>query len=115
MYELSRSIFVLLAGMTFAVAGCGEQHDRSETAPPAESYENFGPVGYAVPVRADEAAYKEDPAALVSYYENGVMPIPVAVHGRGMNILALSGGGQDGAFGAGVLNDWTQAGTRPQI
>ncbi len=29
--------------------------------------------------------------------------------------LALSGGGQDGAFGAGVLCGWTQSGTRPQF
>ena len=29
--------------------------------------------------------------------------------------LALSGGGQDGAFGAGILCGWTEAGTRPQF
>jgi hypothetical protein len=32
-----------------------------------------------------------------------------------MNFLALSGGGQDGAFGAGLLNGWTQSGTRPEF
>lgn len=30
-----------------------------------------------------------------------------------MNLLAVSGGGEDGAFGAGLLNGWTEAGTRP--
>jgi predicted acylesterase/phospholipase RssA len=30
-------------------------------------------------------------------------------------ILALSGGGPDGAFGAGLLNGWTQRGDRPQF
>ncbi len=29
--------------------------------------------------------------------------------------LALSGGGGDGAFGAGVLNGWTETGTRPEF
>jgi hypothetical protein len=29
------------------------------------------------------------------------------------NFLAISGGGDDGAFGAGLLNGWTAAGTRP--
>jgi predicted acylesterase/phospholipase RssA len=29
--------------------------------------------------------------------------------------LALSGGGEDGAFGAGILCGWSQAGTRPQF
>ncbi|MBU3578090.1 patatin-like phospholipase family protein [Polynucleobacter sp. UK-Kesae-W10] len=31
------------------------------------------------------------------------------------NYLALSGGGDDGAFGAGLLVGWTQQGTRPQF
>ncbi|WP_430642280.1 patatin-like phospholipase family protein [Afipia clevelandensis] len=30
-----------------------------------------------------------------------------------MTYLALSGGGADGAYGAGVLNGWTASGTRP--
>src|SRR5258705_9485428 len=30
-----------------------------------------------------------------------------------LTYLALSGGGADGAYGAGVLNGWTAAGTRP--
>jgi hypothetical protein len=29
--------------------------------------------------------------------------------------LALSGGGADGAYGAGVLNGWTASGTRPEF
>jgi predicted acylesterase/phospholipase RssA len=29
--------------------------------------------------------------------------------------LALSGGGPDGAFGAGVLRAWTESGTRPEF
>lgn len=32
-----------------------------------------------------------------------------------VNILALSGGGSDGAFGAGVLNGWTKTGHRPEF
>jgi predicted acylesterase/phospholipase RssA len=32
-----------------------------------------------------------------------------------LSYLALSGGGADGAYGAGVLNGWTAAGTRPQF
>ena len=33
----------------------------------------------------------------------------------GFNYLALSGGGGDGAYGAGVLNGWTASGTRPEF
>src|SRR5262249_21909295 len=32
-----------------------------------------------------------------------------------INFLAISGGGDDGAFGAGLLNGWTAAGTRPEF
>lgn len=31
------------------------------------------------------------------------------------NFLAVSGGGEDGAFGAGLLVGWTEAGTRPEF
>ena len=31
------------------------------------------------------------------------------------SILSISGGGDNGAYGAGFLNGWTQAGTRPQF
>jgi predicted acylesterase/phospholipase RssA len=36
-------------------------------------------------------------------------PLPPA------NFLAISGGGEDGAFGAGLLVGWTEAGTRPEF
>jgi hypothetical protein len=32
-----------------------------------------------------------------------------------VNLLAISGGGSDGAFGAGVLNGWTASGKRPEF
>jgi len=32
-----------------------------------------------------------------------------------LDLLAISGGGEDGAFGAGLLNGWTEAGTRPRF
>jgi len=36
-------------------------------------------------------------------------PLPPA------NFLAISGGGENGAYGAGLLNGWTEAGTRPEF
>ena len=35
--------------------------------------------------------------------------------GRPLNLLSLSGGGQNGAFGAGLLNGWRESGQRPQF
>ncbi len=44
-------------------------------------------------------------------------PIPYyeELRGHPLQILLLSGGGQNGAFSAGLLNGWTEAGTRPQF
>ena len=36
-------------------------------------------------------------------------------HGRALIILSLSGGGQNGAFGAGLLTGWRETGQRPQF
>lgn len=38
-----------------------------------------------------------------------------ATYGDTHNYLAISGGGQRGAFGAGLLCGWTEAGTRPEF
>ncbi|MEM9730824.1 MAG: patatin-like phospholipase family protein, partial [Myxococcota bacterium] len=38
-----------------------------------------------------------------------------AVYGKPMTFLAISGGGEDGAFAAGVLLGWTEKGDRPQF
>ena len=35
--------------------------------------------------------------------------------GRALNILSLSGGGQNGAFGAGLLTGWRESGQRPEF
>jgi predicted patatin/cPLA2 family phospholipase len=34
---------------------------------------------------------------------------------RPITLLAISGGGSDGAFGAGLINGWTASGTRPEF
>jgi predicted patatin/cPLA2 family phospholipase len=34
---------------------------------------------------------------------------------KGITHLALSGGGGDGAYGAGILNGWTESGSRPEF
>lgn len=37
------------------------------------------------------------------------------IYGKAHNYLALSGGGSNGAFGAGLMVGWTAAGTRPEF
>lgn len=38
-----------------------------------------------------------------------------ALYGQQITFLAISGGGENGAFSAGLMNGWTAAGTRPQF
>ncbi len=55
-------------------------------------------------------------AIISSVDENGApldAPVPVRQVGKRHDVLVLSGGGSVGAFGAGVLVGWTEAGTRP--
>ena len=52
-------------------------------------------------------AFKREQAILAAAGKTG--PLPPA------NFLAISGGGEDGAFGAGLLIGWTAAGNRPEF
>jgi hypothetical protein len=36
-------------------------------------------------------------------------------HGHALNLLSISGGGQNGAFGAGFLTGWRESGNRPEF
>lgn len=44
-----------------------------------------------------------------------VKAILPGLFGKELRILAISGGGQNGAFAAGILNGWTASGTRPEF
>lgn len=59
-----------------------------------------------VPGFPDVRAWADDPN-IVSRY--------AGINTRQPTMLALSGGGADGAFGAGFLNGWTARGNRPQF
>jgi len=39
----------------------------------------------------------------------------IARSGKTLNLLSISGGGANGAFGAGLLKGWTESGTRPEF
>lgn len=52
--------------------------------------------------------YADEPAS-------AFLKTKVSARAGALSYLALSGGGADGAYGAGVLNGWTAAGTRPEF
>src|ERR1700745_3040968 len=53
--------------------------------------------------------YTDEPAATF------LKEPPVSLRAGPVSYFALSGGGADGAYGAGVLNGWTTAGRRPKF
>ncbi|MGO9171244.1 MAG: patatin-like phospholipase family protein [Rhodomicrobium sp.] len=51
-------------------------------------------------------------AELRSFFQGSVLTAPAT---GSLDVLALSGGAYDGAYGAGVINGWTALGTRPEF
>ena len=63
-------------------------------------------AGHASPAMQDDI--------VLSYKQESRADFPVGADGRVQySHLLLSGGGANGAFGSGLLNGWTKAGTRP--
>lgn len=52
---------------------------------------------------------------LVSFSDAEVRESFPLIYGREHHLLAISGGGGEGAFGAGLLAGWTASGTRPEF
>ena len=66
----------------------------------------------AVPIGTPNIRYWADATASTV---QGVARRAVVQKGRPFVYIALSGGGGSGAFGAGVLNGWSESGTRPEF
>src|SRR5205085_3370771 len=105
----------LAAALLLASAACSTPQ-RMPAVPPSETAlaePAIGDVRCLVrlepkPMAAEaESALRKEQAWLVSQGQSG--PLPPAYY------LAISGGGDDGAYGAGLLTGWTAAGTRPQF
>lgn len=54
-------------------------------------------------------------AKISSYTEDEIRQRYAAIHDTSHNYLAISGGGPNGAFGAGLMAGWTEAGDRPEF
>ena len=107
---------VLGGALGIALAGCATM--TREAVPAA--YENeavvagMGPTqirywGDQLPPNADALIKEKWAQVRASRPQHMAKGRPV------VNSLALSGGGSDGAFGAGLLGGWTASGTRPEF
>lgn len=114
-FKLLGSVFVIGA-MTLGVQGCSHP-DRLDAVPYELTTQAVLPgmpqVRYWIDrdpapiIRDGVASFVRQQQYLASIDHEG--PIPPA------HFLAVSGGGDNGAFGAGLLVGWTEAGTRPEF
>jgi len=110
---MRHNIRVMLAGVMVALvlAGCVSAPERDLSQKPA-SYAGL-PNGHD-PLNPDRISPLYDPNE-VSALKDGFTRYLERKHGRALNQLSLSGGGQNGAFGAGFLVGWRESGQRPQF
>jgi predicted acylesterase/phospholipase RssA len=112
----SRRRAVLTAAALVAAVACSST--SREPAVPAGKAPRADVVGYPNDIRyysrdfEDVRQFEEDFVASWARERKALglaadQPLPPASY------LAISGGGDNGAFGAGLLNGWTKAGTRP--
>lgn len=104
---------LLAASVQMGVAGCSAP-GRLSAVPQSASAQTISspvPIRYLVSRETEtfaaeaQASLVREQAWLASQGHTGPLP-PVS-------FLAISGGGDNGAYGAGFLNGWTAAGTRP--
>lgn len=100
------SRWALIAGISLALLGCA----AAPRLPAPETRLNTAmPLGFTGEVRfAFESA-----EAFRQHSARTLGRIKTAAGSRPVNILALSGGGAGGAFGAGALVGWSRSGQRP--
>jgi len=96
--QLLVRLFAFLAAM-FILVGCSSLPRTAYTASDAASS--------TVLDLSELRRYADEPASAFKADVNS--------RAAPLSYLALSGGGADGAYGAGVLNGWTAAGTRPRF
>lgn len=101
----------LIFSLSLFLAACSGLN-RDTTAPPQGAYKTMSPVGFP-----DVRYFGGDqPPSLDKEVQKFTQRLrDVRREGDGLNILALSGGGPNGAFGAGVMRGWTDSGIRPEF
>lgn len=112
-----RYMMIAFAGLAMGLAGCSYP-DRGPAVPYTDTTRAM-PLG--IP---DVRFYADgDPAPMIQEGLKSIQRQEAVFKAAGKSttrlppahFLAVSGGGDNGAFGAGLLNGWTQTGTRPEF
>jgi Patatin-like phospholipase len=101
--------------LTLVVVGCtGTARAPSEAANASDQASVLG-IPNARFFADTQAAAMVQEALRALERERAARPASAGASLPPANFLAISGGADDGAFGAGLLNGWTEAGTRPEF
>ncbi|WP_422038923.1 patatin-like phospholipase family protein [Roseibium sp.] len=103
--------FCLLATISLAVASCAGNGITHQPLP-EDLVEGASVLNFET-ARTWADAFSPGYSATLKTREKQIRASGLA--SGDVNILVLSGGGQNGAFGAGYLNGWTKRGDRPQF
>ena len=110
-------MLIALVGLSIGLAGCSLP-DRGPVVPHTDT-ERAQPLG--IP---NMRFYADgDPGPMIEEGTRALAREKAALQAAGQSIarlppayyLAVSGGGDNGAFGAGLMNGWTTTGTRPDL
>jgi hypothetical protein len=108
-----RAVAVILVAMMF-VQGCATAPPRANPLPEELAYTAEIP---GIPLAR---SYADEGPEYVRKWIESMSDEEIRVRYAGIvdrehNFLAISGGGQNGAFGAGLLYGWSESGTRPEF
>jgi predicted patatin/cPLA2 family phospholipase len=110
---------LLLAGLATAVlAACSASNSQRTPVPELQVEAATAKITGASSAGLVRLWGDEKPAwfdDFISQPSSELKAIAPEIFGKPHSYLALSGGGENGAFGAGLLNGWTATGDRPQF
>lgn len=101
-----KSLFIVLSTVVFA--GCTSTPKRNPLPEELASKAIIPGIPYARHWADESTAWKRSSTAEIQAAHKGIMNKP-------HHYLAISGGGSNGAFGAGILTGWTETGKRPEF
>lgn len=108
-YRITKYIrFIIIVSISLLFTACTVK-SRTYSAPSINEYEQANVVGYQNNIR-----FWGDKTASYTHANLNKFKLNKSLHQR-VDVLALSGGGEDGAYGAGLLNGWSKRGDRPEF
>ncbi|MEP7084053.1 MAG: patatin-like phospholipase family protein [Betaproteobacteria bacterium] len=110
---LRSAALILACGAIQLLSGCAETTDLPPI--PADLIETAHIPGYGAIRQFGDAAGSFPLAARAQTAPPQALQLAEARGNGPLNALAISGGGANGAFAAGLLLGWTKAGTRPEF